>query len=954
MATDTEKTNGIIYFRLTEPRYEGDTTKNCGLTGGEIDKNFNFLRGYDIEKGSWDSETKMLILERLNGEKLAIALPVDGSGSTEAISFEGSEFLSESGGTLSLVANGGEPYLITGFTECCEELIEALNILGEKIDNIGSDVINLIQDYDDEFIQVYKVIDENAQREFETIRKLTEDVCEIKRSLASEIQKRKALETKIIEEVSDIVENLSTEVNNVKRDTSASIQNLSQEIGGITRRETEQDERIQRLAEELNNAHNELTEAIAREKRNRKESIRNLRETVEQKLSGFETRLAALSNNCASIFENIENKFARISQHEQQQDEKIASLNTKIDEKICDVNEKIAREKKERIDGDKQLSNTIRQKVLELSELIGNEAVARSGADDTLHGLINNEVAERQREVRRLEGLVQTEKNSRIGEDNNIKSLISIQRNQTERLIDEEKRARQYQNSVLQEEISNRLITVGENIDEIKGYAKWLYYGSAQNLLLPCDERKWGIAIRDINEGEYAGRREIYLNLNPNDKFLSQDCNYLASYISLKYNKDNNHIELIGRDGIVASYIDANIFIQKGFLVRSYFNEINKNLVFVWDSGDTTIIPARDIFDPEAGNGIKIEGQKFSIEIGNNDEGFLHFRNGGLVTIGIKDAIDTSSANLRLDIEALINQKIAAINAQLSGISENISEIEQNMVTNDEFNGYTARTDQILSGLSQDILDLGTRFGQQLEELRSYVDGEISGISAAITDIEEDIEELKNKVVYLSDFNAYTAETKSKIEEIDENISGITEGISGLSENIRSIQEDVSALAENVDSITDNVSALTEDVETLKDNVSAQNEHIDEIENTISGLSTNVSKNSQDIEELFEIIESGGGGTIREIVSRDDSVSVKDEGDGVINLEVKTAPVELVSRDDSIKIEEESGGTINIEVNSAPVKITSSDDSLNVSEESGVTNIVISQIFNPEIEIEIQ
>lgn len=874
MATDTEKTNGIIYFRLTEPRYEGDTTKNCGLTGGEIDKNFNFLRGYDIEKGSWNSETKMLILERLNGEKLAIALPMDGSGSTEAISFEGSEFLSESGGTLSLVANGGEPYLITGFTECCEELIEALNALGEKIDNISSDVINLIQDYDDEFIQVYKVIDEKAQREFETIRKLTEDVCEIKRSLTSEIQKREALETNIIEKVSDIVENLSTEVNNVKRDTSASIQNLSQEIGSITRRETEQDERMQRLAEELNNVHNELTKAIAREKR-------------------------------------------------------------------------------ERIDSDKQLSNTIHQKALELSELIGNESVARSGADDTLHGLINNEVAERRREVRRLEGLVQTEKNSRIGEDNNIKSLISIQRNQTERLIDEEKRARQYQDSVLQEEISNRLITVGENIDEIKGYAKWLYYGSAQNLLLPCDERKWGIAIRDINEGEYAGRREIYLNLNPNDKFLSQDCNYLASYISLKYNKDNNHIELIGRDGIVASYIDANIFIQKGFLVRSYFDDINKNLVFVWDSGDPTIIPTKDIFDPEAGNGIKIEGQKFSIEIGNDDEGFLRFSNGGLVTFGIKDAIDASSANLRHDIEALISQKIVAINAQISGIFENISEIEQNMVTNDEFNGYSARTDQILSGLSQDILNLGTRFGQQLEELRSYVDDEISGISAAIIDIEGDIEELKNKVVYLSDFNAYTAETKSKIEEIDENISGITEGISGLSENIRSIREDVNALAENVDSITDNVSALTEDVETLKDNVSAQNKHIEEIENTISGLSTNVSKNSQDIEELFEIIESGGGGTIREIVSRDDSVSVKDEGDGVINLEVKTAPVELVSRDDSIKIEEESGGTINIEVNSAPVKITSSDGSLNVSEESGVTNIVISQIFNPEIEIEI-
>ena len=46
MATENK---GIIYYKL-DPDYHfsGDYTKNCGLNGGEIDGNFQFLRGYDI------------------------------------------------------------------------------------------------------------------------------------------------------------------------------------------------------------------------------------------------------------------------------------------------------------------------------------------------------------------------------------------------------------------------------------------------------------------------------------------------------------------------------------------------------------------------------------------------------------------------------------------------------------------------------------------------------------------------------------------------------------------------------------------------------------------------------------------------------------------------------------------------------------------------------------------
>lgn len=62
---------GITYYsRLTTaPFVTGttDSTKKCSLTGAEIDNNFNFLRGYDVDELSYDEKNKQLILKRING-----------------------------------------------------------------------------------------------------------------------------------------------------------------------------------------------------------------------------------------------------------------------------------------------------------------------------------------------------------------------------------------------------------------------------------------------------------------------------------------------------------------------------------------------------------------------------------------------------------------------------------------------------------------------------------------------------------------------------------------------------------------------------------------------------------------------------------------------------------------------------------------------------------------------
>lgn len=67
MKARTYKTiDGVTYFKLRSD-FEGDYTKNCGLLGEEIDKNFYFLRGYDI-KDIYMTKDRHIVIERVDSE----------------------------------------------------------------------------------------------------------------------------------------------------------------------------------------------------------------------------------------------------------------------------------------------------------------------------------------------------------------------------------------------------------------------------------------------------------------------------------------------------------------------------------------------------------------------------------------------------------------------------------------------------------------------------------------------------------------------------------------------------------------------------------------------------------------------------------------------------------------------------------------------------------------------
>lgn len=66
---------GVTYFKL-KSEFEGDYTKHCGLLGEEIDENFYFLRGYDIESFEFD-DNKNLIIQRVDKDYPPIVINME-------------------------------------------------------------------------------------------------------------------------------------------------------------------------------------------------------------------------------------------------------------------------------------------------------------------------------------------------------------------------------------------------------------------------------------------------------------------------------------------------------------------------------------------------------------------------------------------------------------------------------------------------------------------------------------------------------------------------------------------------------------------------------------------------------------------------------------------------------------------------------------------------------------
>lgn len=126
MATENK---GVIYYKL-DPDYhfDGDFTKNCGLTGGEIDSNFQFLRGYDISTIDVTPDKTELIITRLNGEEARINIAKELNVSDFKYEFE----YDKNEGILKIITPYEETINLEGFlTDKFNRVFGDFSILGD-------------------------------------------------------------------------------------------------------------------------------------------------------------------------------------------------------------------------------------------------------------------------------------------------------------------------------------------------------------------------------------------------------------------------------------------------------------------------------------------------------------------------------------------------------------------------------------------------------------------------------------------------------------------------------------------------------------------------------------------------------------------------------------------------------------------------------------------------------
>lgn len=115
--------NGITYFRLKSD-YDGDTTKDCGLTGQEIDNNFYVLEGRDVKSLEVDGDDIAIVL--YNGDRITAENAL--SGYAKDLSFD---FDKENG---TLIIKQGEQVVqtISGF-DCadCGKIYTDMTLIGD-------------------------------------------------------------------------------------------------------------------------------------------------------------------------------------------------------------------------------------------------------------------------------------------------------------------------------------------------------------------------------------------------------------------------------------------------------------------------------------------------------------------------------------------------------------------------------------------------------------------------------------------------------------------------------------------------------------------------------------------------------------------------------------------------------------------------------------------------------
>jgi hypothetical protein len=207
------------------------------------------------------------------------------------------------------------------------------------------------------------------------------------------------------------------------------------------------------------------------------------------------------------------------------------------------------------------------------------------------------------------------------------------------------------------------------------------------------------IRITSTPGTDFGTDYSVALNIDEHDNVLTQSENGLLTSLSLAYDKVNQKINLVGKNDVVLSEINASDFVKDGFLqsVEHTTNAAGENVIrFSWnikldDTGTeqagvtVTDIKVSDLFQAYTnGDGLSLNGTTFSIKIATDSEGFLSADENGLKLSGVQAAIDSVKVKdytvQNIEGESISDRQIANAFAGLDLKENTLAEALQKVV----------------------------------------------------------------------------------------------------------------------------------------------------------------------------------------------------------------------------------------------------------------------------------
>lgn len=190
-----------------------------------------------------------------------------------------------------------------------------------------------------------------------------------------------------------------------------------------------------------------------------------------------------------------------------------------------------------------------------------------------------------------------------------------------------------------------------------------------------------------VSEVDDSNNKTVSLEINGNDKVLSQDTNGLSTTLSIAYDSNERKLQLKGKSGNTISDIDATAFVKDGMLndtavftasattqsitfsrssnthEYSGLTEENHYLAFEFkiSSGESSsynyeILDATSIIDVyNNGNGLELTDHTFSVKKADGSEGFLTIDKDGVKISGVADAIAAAAASAKTEVKKADN-----------------------------------------------------------------------------------------------------------------------------------------------------------------------------------------------------------------------------------------------------------------------------------------------------------